>query len=530
MKRSDEELRAAVRARGWQPARAEADELFRRLGAPDREPAAVAARALARLGPPAAEAARARFADARPPLRARLVALVGRVAQTHAAAAHLPFLLQALGDHDKKTRRNAAIALGKLGGPGVEAALVGAWPAAAVEERRSLAAALGKVGGPAALALLAEFATDDSELGRIVDEARLKLERTLGRAEAVELDAAAPAPAPTAVWLHCRRGLEALVVDELGSSPGARARVEAPGRVSAILDGPLASLYRSRCMLRFGFPLPVTPGALEPAVVGALISDEARALFGAWSRGPLRYRIEWASAGHRRGLTFRVARAVARARPELINDPTRSPWEAVVDESGGRLTVELWPRGLADPRFAYRRAHAPASSHPTLAAALARLGGARPDDVVWDPFVGAATELIERARLGPFRALYGSDLDAAALALARANLGAAGVAGVELQLGDARAFRPPARPTLILTNPPMGRRVLKKELIDPLLDGFLAHAAGLLAPGGRLVWISPRPEHTLRVAARAGLVARLERRVDMGGFWAELQIFDQRRA
>src|SRR5205823_12588543 len=101
-----------------------------------------------------------------------------------------------------------------------------------------------------------------------------------------------------------------------------------------------------------------------------------------------------------------------------------------------RIFVELWPRGILDPRFAYRKHTLAASSHPTIAAALARAGGVRADDVVWDPFVGSAMELIERARLGPYGALYGTDTDAGALARARDNVGAAGVARRELLLGD----------------------------------------------------------------------------------------------
>jgi 23S rRNA G2445 N2-methylase RlmL len=167
----------------------------------------------------------------------------------------------------------------------------------------------------------------------------------------------------------------------------------------------------------------------------------------------------------------------------------------------------------------------PASSHPTLAAALARVGGARPDDVVWDPFAGAGTELVERARLGPYRRLIGTDLDPAALESARENLAAASLSDVTLAVADARTFRPPEPPTLILTNPPMGRRVLDSTLTGPLYDAFLAHAAKTLAPSGRLVWISPRWEDTRARASAVGLRATFRQRVDMGGFFAELQAF-----
>src|SRR5207344_2651286 len=101
----------------------------------------------------------------------------------------------------------------------------------------------------------------------------------------------------------------------------------------------------------------------------------------------------------------------------------------------------------------YRSRDVPAASHPTIAAALARVAGTRNDDVVWDPFCGSALELCERARLGRYAKIIGSDLDAKALVAARANLDAAGAPDAELHVGDALAFTPPVPPTLVITNP-----------------------------------------------------------------------------
>jgi 23S rRNA G2445 N2-methylase RlmL len=92
-------------------------------------------------------------------------------------------------------------------------------------------------------------------------------------------------------------------------------------------------------------------------------------------------------------------------------------------------------------------------------------------------------------------------------------------------LGDARGVRLPVRPTLIITNPPMGRRVLERDALDRLFRPFIARVAGELADGGRFVWISPLPERTLRVARAEGLVPKLGRTVDMGGFDAQIQVF-----
>ena len=54
-----------------------------------------------------------------------------------------------------------------------------------------------------------------------------------------------------------------------------------------------------------------------------------------------------------------------------------------------------------------------------------------------------------------------------------------------------------------------------------LLADFVAHAAKVLAPGGALVWLSPQPE-LKGVALSSGLHFAYERRVDLGGFFANL--------
>ena len=210
-----------------------------------------------------------------------------------------------------------------------------------------------------------------------------------------------------------------------------------------------------------------------------------------------------------------------------MNDPTESLWEVVISRGTRHVDVALAPRALDDPRFSWRKKDVPAASHPTIAAALARVAGVRVDDVVWDPFMGSGAELIERALLGPARGFFGSDVDGRAVAAARENLAAAGVVA-ELEQGDSLGIHPPGV-TLILTNPPMGRRAVREPGLTDMLDRFVDHAADVLAPGGRLVWIAPVPERARRAAARTGgLTLERARPVDMGGFDAELQVFHAR--
>jgi 23S rRNA G2445 N2-methylase RlmL len=189
------------------------------------------------------------------------------------------------------------------------------------------------------------------------------------------------------------------------------------------------------------------------------------------------------------------------------------------------VSLELRPR-VDDPLFLWRVADVPAASHPTVAAALARVAGTRADDVVWDPFAGSGVELVERARAGKYAQLIGSDRDPSALDAARANCAAADLADVTLLVGDALAVAP-AGVTLVLTNPPLGRRALRDADLGDLYDRFLAHVAQLLRPGGRLVWLSPLGARTATRATEVGLRVTVERRVDLGGVHATLQRLDR---
>jgi 23S rRNA G2445 N2-methylase RlmL len=332
------------------------------------------------------------------------------------------------------------------------------------------------------------------------------------------------------VLLRCRAGLERLLAAELAACGWQPAAI-APGRVETLLAGPLASLFHFRLHHGVAFPLPARPGPAGRAVVDALLSPEATAVFGAFTRGPVRFRVEWERGGHRRAEIWRIASDIAARRPDLVNDPTDSTWRVRVSEDGAMVLVALEPRKLDDARFAYRVADVPAASHPTVAAALARLAVthslAPADDVVWDPFIGSGLELCERGRLAPFRRLVGTDVSADAIAAARANLDAAGVAA-EVGVADALAHEVPGA-TLILTNPPMGRRVLRGRA-QPVLVGLVERAATLLPAGGLLCWISPIPGETRARAAAVGLRLLDAHTVDMGGFAAEIQVLRRERA
>lgn len=524
----DPSLATKLESPGFTPGARDIEPLFLLLAVAPDDVAKRVERALSRVADQAARRAVDSFQESVAPLRARLCSLVGRIFVAGEKRDLGEWLVQRLEDPDPKSRRRAAAALGKTRDARYEAPLAARLERAVDDpERRVLAAALGSVGRAAALAALTSFETSDPELRRIVGEARIKIERTTLRAERGAILTDVAPRSPTELLLHVRAGLEGILMDELENRW--HARKAGRGRVAVSVERPLRDVFRARTFLDVGFPLrpePVRGGDVAESVVRALTSQRAFDVFSTFTRGPIRYRLDW-GRGRRRGTTFDIAARVRQARPELVNDPTAAMWEAVVStgagESGDVVRLELWPRALVDERFSYRRATLPASSHPTTAAALARIAGVAANDVVWDPFVGAGTELVERALLGPYAALHGSDIDGRALDAALENLRAAGVTRFQLSEGDARTWGPPKRPSLVLTNPPFGRRNLSRDAIRPLLGAVLRNVASRLAEGGRLVWVSPVPRATVDMAREAGFSLERSLPVDLGGVPAEIQ-------
>ncbi|HVV83080.1 MAG TPA: methyltransferase, partial [Kofleriaceae bacterium] len=361
----------------------------------------------------------------------------------------------------------------------------------------------------------------DPELERRRRRGLLMIDRDAddGEPSEVALDVAPPAPVP--MIARCRPGLETILAGELFDL-GLDAHRFGPGAVAFDLDRGLGVAWQARTMLSAGALVPLAAGELGPAIVAALTAPATVALLTAWTRGPIRWRLDVEGAGHRRALAWDVAGAVAERAPALRNRPRATTWDVVV--TGGDRWLELRPRRLDDHRFDWRVADVPAASHPTVAAALVRVAGARDGEQVWDPFVGSGAELCERGRLGPCT-LRGSDLDARALAAARANLTAAGLVDrAVLVEGDALQVALP-RIDLVITNPPMGRRL--RGDVAPLLSGLAIRLPSVLARGGRLVWLNPRTAVTTPILGRGGLTLTYARDVELGGYEARLERWDR---
>jgi SAM-dependent methyltransferase len=276
---------------------------------------------------------------------------------------------------------------------------------------------------------------------------------------------------------------------------------------------------------------PIAGAAESVAALAAVIASPlSRRILEAFTRGAVRYRLNFMARGHQRSAVRRLAGQVYALCPEMLNDGRNVTWTMDIFEGEDSRRVELRPNVTPDPRFCYRRQDVPAASHPPMAACMARLAGRVEHEIIWDPFCGSGLELIESALLGGVERILGTDLSAAAIAITRGNFAAlkANRGPAELVCCDFRDFATsagmgPNSVSLLITNPPLGRRVPVADLPGLMRDLF-AVAATVLRPGGRLVLANPlsmeKPHPSLELQYRQA--------VDFGGFDCRLEKYQKR--
>lgn len=235
--------------------------------------------------------------------------------------------------------------------------------------------------------------------------------------------------------------------------------------------------------------------AREAPFVDDALAAHTRILPGSRAGRRLRYRVIARMVAEHEFRRSDLKRAVERG----IGERGDHAWR--LEE--GTADVEFWATlfadelliavRLSDERMRHREykvAHMPGSLRPSVAAALAWLSAPQAEDIVLDPLCGTGTILIERAHLGRYKLLIGSDHDRDALAAARENVGPR-YQPLELHSWDAAAIPLPAGgANKIITNLPWGMRHGSHEENRRLYPRILAEFKRVVARGGLVVMLT----------------------------------------
>ncbi len=228
----------------------------------------------------------------------------------------------------------------------------------------------------------------------------------------------------------------------------------------------------------------------------------------------------------------------ARAMADGLAGVFPASWKPAVENAA----VEVWltihgATGVCGLRLSdrtmrhrtWKAEHLPASLRPTMAAAMVRLAGAAPGDIVLDPTCGTGTILGEQIELSKQRRagrveLLGGDLDMNALRAAAANLRKVGPAflarwdAARLPIAEASIDR-------VICNPPFGKQLSSPEEIGPLYRALIRECDRALKDGGRAVFlVSEMP--ALRDAIRpVKWEAQRQLRVEVLGQGASISVW-----
>jgi tRNA (guanine6-N2)-methyltransferase len=177
----------------------------------------------------------------------------------------------------------------------------------------------------------------------------------------------------------------------------------------------------------------------------------------------------------------------------------------------------------------WKTEHLPASLRPAMAAAMVRLAGAAPGDVLLDPMCGAGTILGEQIELSKLRKagrveVLGGDIDMNALRAAGVNLRKVGPAflarwdAARLPLATASVDR-------IVSNPPFGKQMATPEEIGPLYKSMIRECDRVLRVGGRAVLLVSEMDPLRDAIKPVGWTPQKQQRVIVLGQTATISVW-----
>lgn len=179
----------------------------------------------------------------------------------------------------------------------------------------------------------------------------------------------------------------------------------------------------------------------------------------------------------------------------------------------------------------WKTEHRAASLRPSIAAAMVRLAGASPGDIVLDPMCGTGTipgEMIElsKSRKAGHIEIWCGDNDADAIMASEANLRRLGP--TMLTRWDTTRL-PLARASVdrIVCNPPFGKQMSSRDEIEALYKRLVFEWNRALKPGGRVVVIVSEPAVFRDAVKKSDWQAARQLKVEVLGQAASISVWQK---
>ncbi|WPC39870.1 methyltransferase [Clostridium sp. JS66] len=207
------------------------------------------------------------------------------------------------------------------------------------------------------------------------------------------------------------------------------------------------------------------------------------------SNTPFWYRVEFKTTDHSRERSEFV-KNLSRELDEisggnLKNSPSSYEIEIRIIEKNNLCSAFIKLYTVKDNRFDYREKALAASINPVTAAIVMKNieKWLKPNAKVIDPFCGAGTMLIERAKLKDFKSLTGVDIFNTGIAYAEVNSYLANV-NIELKCEDILEFYSRDRFDEMISNMPFESKSGVSSFNTRLYSEFVNRIPSIVRPGG----------------------------------------------
>ena len=269
-------------------------------------------------------------------------------------------------------------------------------------------------------------------------------------------------------------------------------------------------------------------------IAAAIIKSDAVKLLNQCHEGdgitPFWYRVEFKTINYSRErgeFVKNLSRELDEiSKRKLRNSTSSYEIEIRVVEMKHRISVFIKLFTVKDNRFAYREQKVPASINPVTAAIVMKAIGKwlKPNAKVIDPFCGAGTMLIERAKSKEFGTLTGIDIFNSAIIAATQN---SKLANVKMNLvnEDILEFSTYEVFDEMITNMPFSSRAGANDFDRNLYRNFINRIPQLIKPGG-LAFLYTVERNLLQESLRGNSKLQLmdEIKFESGGLTPHLYI------